>query len=295
MKFAVNYSPQVAGLYQAGIVPLDAFKCPPWPDTVAQAQAVAPVTIHFPFSVGTGEGDARDNHSGETPDWVQVERWLQETETHFINLHLTPRCQDHPHIPHDSLLPDHVREISEVLLHDVQGVVNRWGAEKIIVENDHGWNQHELLAACLPQVISQIVETTGCGLLLDLSHARLAAQRLGRDAASLLAELPLGHTQEIHITGIQYLPDNVLAKLRINGVPESKIQQYHDRPLDHLPLTPADWPWMNWLATAYQQGRLGAPWLTVLECGGVGSLWQALTDQQALAEQIPPLYRMFAG
>jgi len=50
---------------------------------------------------------------------------------------------------------------------------------------------------------------------------------------------------------------------------------------------------MNWLAAAHTQGRLGTPWLTALECGGVGPLWQALTDQQALAEQVPPLYHLF--
>lgn len=293
MKFAVNYSPQVAGLYQAGLVPLDAFKCPPWPDVAAEARKLAPVTIHFPFSVGTGRGDALDNHRGETPDWAEVERWLQETETHFVNLHLTPRCQDHPHIPHDSLEPAHVQEITAAMMKDVEGVVKRWGAERVIVENDHGWNEKELMVACLPQVISAIVENTGCGMLLDLSHIRLAAQRLGQDPLSLLDQLPLDRTQEIHITGIQHLPDDVLVRMRANGVPESKIETYFDRPLDHLPLTERDWPWMSWLAEAYRQGKLGAPWLTALECGGVGPLWQALTDQQALAAQIPPLFHMF--
>ncbi|NOZ51410.1 MAG: DUF692 family protein [Chloroflexi bacterium] len=295
MKFAVNYSPQAAGLLQAGLVQFDLFKCPPWPDMIAAAQKLAPVTVHFPFRVGAGCGDAIDAHSGETPDWAAVERWLQETETHTINLHLSALSADYPHIPRSSLAPEHVAEVTAAIIRDVEGVVRRWGAEKVIIENDHGWNQKELRLGALPAVIASVVEAIDCGLLLDLSHARLAAQNLHQEPLDLLARLPRQRCRELHITGIQHLPDWALAHMRAAGMPETKMQKYLGRPLDHLPLVDDDWPWMRWLAHEHSQGRLGAPWLVALECGGVGPVWQAITDREALAQQIPPLYRLFAG
>ncbi len=41
-RFALNYSPQAADLLRAGQIEIDLFKCPAWPDLIAEAQAAAP-------------------------------------------------------------------------------------------------------------------------------------------------------------------------------------------------------------------------------------------------------------
>ena len=39
-----------------------------------------------------------------------------------------------------------------------------------------------------------------------------------------------------------------------------------------------------------QRGAWGQPWVVALEYGGVGPLWEAVTDADVLANQVPRLY-----
>ncbi len=52
-----------------------------------------------------------------------------------------------------------------------------------------------------PAYIRNILEQTGCGLLLDTGHARVAATALGITAQDYLSQMPLECTVEVHISG----------------------------------------------------------------------------------------------
>lgn len=65
IQFAVNYAPETASLHRAGKIPLDRFKCPDWPEMIAEARCVAPVYIHFPLIVGVGTGEGIDGAIAE--------------------------------------------------------------------------------------------------------------------------------------------------------------------------------------------------------------------------------------
>jgi uncharacterized protein (UPF0276 family) len=52
-----------------------------------------------------------------------------------------------------------------------------------------------------PGWITHILAQTGCGLLLDGAHARVAAERLGLDLDDYLAGLPLERVCQLHISG----------------------------------------------------------------------------------------------
>ncbi len=56
MQFALNYSPQAADLVWAGQIDIDLFKCPPWTEMTAAAQAIRPVYVHFGLQAGGGRG-----------------------------------------------------------------------------------------------------------------------------------------------------------------------------------------------------------------------------------------------
>ncbi|MCX7852464.1 MAG: DUF692 family protein [Anaerolineae bacterium] len=286
-RFALNYSSQAAELVRTGRLQLDLFKCPPWPEMVATAARVLPVYIHFPLAVGLGQGDAVEahRHRGYVPaDWAAVEDWLRRTDTAYVNLHLEDFDAD------DKRLTGQARaeRLIEAAIADVEAVVRRFGAERVILENDHG-NEVEDPAVLAPEVIAAVVAATGCGLLLDVSHARLAARRLGMDARAYIARLPLAATREIHLTGIQPFGSPWAERMRANGVPPEVVARYEGRLLDHLPLTETDWAFMAWAADELRAGRWGDPRVIAVECGGEGPIWQALTDADSLAEQVPRL------
>lgn len=282
MRLAVNYSRALAELVAAGQVVVDLLKCPAWPALVAEARRSGPVYIHFPLVIGQGTGQVVNSETGQPADWAGIERLLAETATPFINLHFRPPPVAEP--------PGAVEEwLVANGLRDLAGVVARFGAERVIVENLPGRNLPRAVAGAVPEALSRLLRETGCGLLLDLSHARLAAMHLGEPVQDYLARLPVERLRELHLTGIQRLGTEAAAALRQAGVEEATVQRWTRQPMDHLPLTETDWAFVLWALARIRAGAWSRPSIVALEYGGVGALWETLTDRAVLATQVPRL------
>ena len=292
MNFAVNYSSEAADLLRQGKIHIDRFKCPAWPDLVATVQEACPAYVHFPLKVGRGTSDAIDAETSQPADWEKVETLLAQTDTPLINVHLALCTEDHPGVPARDITHTHIEMLMERLIRDVRAVVERFGPERVVVENDHDNGGRHLLPAFLPETICRVVRETGCGLLLDVSHARLAARCLGIDARQYINMLPVKHIREIHVTGVQRFEGRWVDLLRQAGVDEGTIQHYAGRLLDHLPMTDPDWELSTWSMEQVHSAAWGQPWVVTFEYGGVGRLFKAITDAGVLAEQIPRLYAL---
>jgi len=59
-----------------------------------------------------------------------------------------------------------------------------------------------------------------------------------------------------------------------------------------LPFIDADWEFTAWSLDQIARGRWGHPWIIAMEYGGTGPLWEALTDPDILAADIPRLAAM---
>jgi len=292
MKFAVHYSHSAADLLREGKIHIDYFKCPAWPDLIAGARKIQPVYVHFPLRVGPGIGDAIDTEKKQPADWARIESLLVQTETPFVNLHLAPTTGDYPDIPAYTTEPGHIERLTEQLCRDVQAVTARFGPEQVIVENIYSGGGRYLQPAFLPEVVSAVVRETGCGFLFDLSHARLAAHQLGWNVYEYINTLPIEYTCEIHLTGIQRIDEHWLARVRQDGVALKFLEEFAGQLMDHLPLTDEDWGFMSWLIAQLQTGVIKQPWMIALEYGGVGPLWETLTEVEVLLEQVPRLHRL---
>ena len=295
MQLAVNYSLPTAELFRTGQIQLDRFKCPAWPDVIATAQAIGSTYVHFPLLVGSGIGDAIDAETGQPADWARIEALMAQTETPFVNVHLASRVRDHPDIPANTNDPAHIERLTEHLIRDMRAVVKRFGAERVMVENDHDNGGKHLPVAYLPECIWRVVKETGCGLLLDVSHVRIAAHHLDMDVREYIGGLPVQCTREIHVTGIQRFEGQWIEALRQAGIDAATIQHFEGRLLDHLPMTGEDWEFFAWAMNQVHNGAWGRPWIVTFEYGGVGSLFEAVTRADVLAEQIPRLYKLVNG
>jgi len=293
MDFAVHYSAPAAALLEAGEIAVDRFKCPAWPDLVTLVQAQYPLYIHFPLRVGRGTG-AIDTETKESPDWNTIDLLLAQTGTPFVNVHLEPAVHEHPGIPITSDDPAHVEALTDALVRDVRDVVARYGAEQVIAENvPNGQDTPQI--AFTPAVIRRVVEETGCGFLFDVSHARRAARALGMDVETYIAHLPVTRTREIHITGIQMFDAHWARLLADAGLDASVIAHFAGRWQDHLPFTEADWAFAAWAMDQVHRNAWGEPWVVALEYGGVGRLWETITDEEVLRAQVPRLARLVKG
>ncbi len=259
MEFALNYSPQAVDLLAQGRIALDRFKCPAWDDVIAAAQETRPPYVHLPLRVGTGIGDAIDTEKKQPADWRRMESLLAQTGTPYVNLHLLPLVSDFPDLPEATDDPIHVERMLEAALRDVEAVVRRFGADKVIVESDYYHEGHYFRASCQPDFIRRVIEAAGCGFLLDISHARLAARSLDMETHAYFDGLPLDRIREVHLTGIQYFDERWAARLRGAGIAPEVIADFAGRWIDHLPITEDDWTFFEWAFAQLRRRRVGAP------------------------------------
>ncbi len=261
VEFALNYSPEAAALLADGLIEVDRFKCPDWPNLIAEASAVRPVYVHFPLIT--------DEARLAKVDWTEVERLLVSTDTPFVNMHMMAPVDGEPSDAIDSMI------------RAVRSVTARFGADRVILENVPYYGElgdilgNRFLPICVePQTISRILRETGCGLLLDLSHARISASYLNRDARDYITALPLDRIRELHVTG---------------------LGPVGERMVDHMPMTDADWPVIEWAFAAIHRGLWAQPRTVALEYGGV-SLPQPWSSQSAVIEaDVPRLFNLVRG
>ena len=292
MKLALNISLAAEDLLRQGRIELDVFKCPAWPDLVKRVGSEWPVYVHFPLSVGRGWGDALNTETHDRPDWAQIETLLAGTHTPYVNVHLSPRCADFPDRPSEVADAAFAEQVTAGLIKDLTPVVQRFGADKVIAESIYDHDGTYLPQALLPEVISRVIEATGCGFLFDLSHARMAARGLGLSPRDYIARLPMGRVREIHVTGIQRFEGVFVERLRQAGTAQDIIQRFEGTLIDHLPMTDEDWPFLDWTFDRIREGVWDKPWAVSFEYGGIGSWWEIITDPHILETQIPRMRRM---
>lgn len=270
MLYAINYSPEAAELLRKGQIEIDRFKCPPWPDMIAEAEALRPVAVHFPLRAGPGDLETSVN-------WHEVEHFLDTTETAFVNIHLAVRAREMPHLPADSPLEGGERQqVIERLLSDVEAVVRRFGAERVIAENVpyHPGYTPNLYATVQPEVVSAVIRESGCGLLLDISHARISAHALGMEPRDYLQALPVERLRELHFTG---------------------LHDWGFMLMDHLSVLESDWPWLDWVLEQIRTDGWGAAHMLAFEYGGIGGFFADHCDANTIAHDVPPMYTRVKG
>lgn len=262
MQFAVNWSPEVAKLLEAGAIQVDMFKCPDWDILLADALAQHPSYVHFPLTIG----------NNQQPEWdfKAIHHRLETTDTRFVNCHIIPNNTVHPaDIHHDDLIP--------ILIDEVQALVTEFGADRVIIENcpyfagnvDEGYMQQGVN----PRVFHDIISATGCGFLLDMAHVSLVTDFLGQSFEEAISALPIQHIREFHITGIGQWSTGVIG--------------------DHMPMQDADWQRLDFCFSQFKSGAWRMPDVIAFEYGGIQMLRDICgSDEMVLAKQIPTLYQL---
>ena len=264
MKFAINYSSEAATLLSQGKINIDFFKTPPWPEMISEAEILRPIKVHFDLRAG----------NPTEPDWKEIEHYLANTATAFVNTHLGIKCSELPQIPVNQR-PNQVEKdlVFTRLLEHVKGLTEHFGPDRVIVENiPFRLNENSNLMACVePEIITEVVVETGCGFLLDISHARIAAHSLGMEARAYIEALPVQNLREIHFTG---------------------IHNWDGYLMDHLSILENDWLWLDWVLENVRSGIWEKAQMLAFEYGGTGEFFSRFSDPEVIAAQVPKLYAL---
>lgn len=266
-RLAVNYSPEAAELLADAAIELDLFKVPDWHEVIAEARLLRPCRVHFPFQIGAAR---------ERPELDRSAALMAETGSSAFNVHVAPSSERFPEFEIGDVAPATISAVVAELLADLEPACRRFGAEAVLVENliYRGEDRGLLRAGVEPPALTALVEESGAGLLLDVSHARITAAGLGIDPWAYLDALPTHALQELHVTGVQLLD----GRLR-----------------DHLPFGEDDWRFLDGVIGRIKAGAWPAPGVVAFEYGGVGPVFNWRSDIDVLAEQLPRLREKVAG
>jgi uncharacterized protein (UPF0276 family) len=267
MLFGINYSTPAARLCAEGRLEVDRFKCPNWPEMIAEAQELRRVAVHFTLNAGRGKT--------RKANWEQIQRWLNQTGTPYVNVHLEPRPADYPNMPVDTVEPAHRQQVLERTLEELWLVVERFGAERVIIENSPYRPTGTLMRpAAETEFITRLAEETGCGLLLDIAHAIISSHHLGLTPQEYMSHLPVQRLRELHFTGVHNL--------------DGWLQ-------DHLSVLPADWEVLSWVLEKVKSKEWPHPWLLAFEYGGIGEKFASRSDASVIEAQGGQLCRLVRG
>lgn len=267
MRLAVNWSPAAEKLVLEGNIDVDVWKCSDWPELVGPALKTRPAYVHFPIHTSV--------HF--EVDWAKVRGWMDITGTKNVNIHLVATAKDFPDIPFASRDPAHRARVVDMMVACINKAGEEMGMERIVCENlpshptdDAGgpWPLHCSIEA---DAVREAIDRSGCRLLLDIDHARNAADLLGEDPRAYIERLPVDRIGELHMSGA----------VRMNGYLE-----------DHMGMSDECWPFFDWALAEMNAGRWATPDIYAFEYGGIGAIFRDRCDPAVLAAQVP---RLLAG
>jgi uncharacterized protein (UPF0276 family) len=267
MELAINFSPQAAQLHADRRIRVDRFKCPDWPDMIEEARALAPVYVHFPLDAGTT--------SGRPVDLDAVEAMAHDTDTPLVNYHFVSYARDFPGEAFDTADRNVTATIIDRAASDLAVAIDRFGAGRIVLENIPYFAAagSYMRASVEPAVLRRVIDDAGCGFLLDLAHARIAAHYLGVDPRAYVESLPLDRLRELHVTGVDWVDGKLL---------------------DHMGLADEDLAWTRWALDRIAAGDWPKPALFAFEYGGTGEPFNWRTDPQVIERDVNRLNEMIA-
>ncbi len=268
MKLAINYSPQAAELLTAGRVTFDLYKTTEWPEMIAAAEAQRPAIAHFPLMAG--------RHNLEQVGVDRINEILRTTATKYVNTHLAPHAADF-NMPFTSTDEQYREPLVEAMMTDINQLIAHFGRENIILENANYDPNYQMPTWVIqPDIITRVVNETGCGFLLDLAHAYMSAVYFGIETQDYINRLPVHAIRELHVAGTRYVAEQ-------------------ERLVDHYPMTEPDWALTAWALDHIHSGVWPEPAIVSLEYGGLGGFFSNNSDIQVLATDIPHLWDLVQG
>ena len=142
------------------------------------------------------------------------EEFNDEKAKRLIHMTKTPGLSFHPAL---SKLPADIpfNKTLDVIIKNARFIKEKYeDLQFVSIENSDSIKWGDILK---PEVITQLINESGCEFLLDISHAYCASRWLGVSFFDYLKRLPLEKTVEIHINGWVAAQDSVMCHTKINN------------------------------------------------------------------------------
>jgi uncharacterized protein (UPF0276 family) len=200
IELSASLSDPLVELIRAGLAPVQALEAGPWhsPDQIRQYRRQLPgCKFHFHHS------NLISSLKWRPGTRRRLNAYLDCTDTPWVSVHLALlppgylrlglRWKWYPPSPDpDRMAASFVKEVDRL---------TRQVPSPVILENMSSLPTRRYAYEVDPRRVTEIIRTTACGFLLDIAHARVAADVHGWDVHAYLAQLPLDKTVQVHVSG----------------------------------------------------------------------------------------------
>lgn len=196
-----TWSPALAALDDVDSL-IDIIEVPGWGLDAALAARPAPLLLHnLDMDVSLA------NTSYVDMAWAKrANAMIRAAQSPWFSLHLGFSCER-------VRFEEHMLPVSEVLPREklLERIVTTASAARelldvpLLLENLDYCPEGAYEFVCEPGFIRQVLDASGCGMLLDIGHLRVSASWLGVTPEQLLADLPLEQVGEIHVSSPRLL------------------------------------------------------------------------------------------
>lgn len=215
MKFACNYYPETEQLLDEHKIDIDYFKYPglgfqmdimkdldAFEGLCKQITRKRPILLHglYPAPHDLGSNTLQSEF-----DEYSANRLIGMTQTPGLSFH-----------PMLSRIPEAVdfHKLLNCIICNAGFMREKYSKLQFVsLENMDTAEWRDLLK---PEIISRIIRESGCGFLLDISHAYCASGCLGVPFYEYLRQLPLDEITEIHINGWIVAQGTIMCHTKIN-------------------------------------------------------------------------------
>ncbi|MBL7199588.1 MAG: DUF692 family protein [Anaerolineae bacterium] len=202
MQLTTNLSDPLLELLRDGPVPIDGVEVGPW-FTVREIRAYRQMLPDLPF---TFHGGDRIQNVGLIPGAVRrIAAYLCCTGSPWVSMHLTAWLPGMVWIMlrHGWRMPLPVPDRAMGRLIRQVKRLSRSLPVPVLLENIPPLPFDGYHFEAETKRITSVIERTGCGLVLDIGHARVSADRLGMDVHDYLTDLPLERVVQVHVSGVR--------------------------------------------------------------------------------------------
>jgi uncharacterized protein (UPF0276 family) len=199
MRLSVNHSKAVIELIKADKVHVDAIETVPHVslDVIRSAQSEL-IGMDFHYHHGRMLFNRADKNK-------LTEYLAAAPQSPFISIHLAPLPAyiTYPAMRWNVFLPEPNQEGSiKRFVKQVKRLKSQFSTP-VILENMPVLHARKYRFESEPRVITRVLDETDCLLLLDLAHARIAAEARRLPVEDYLGQLPLEKTVQVHLAGVR--------------------------------------------------------------------------------------------
>ena len=161
-----------------------------------QIAEMYPVSLHG-VGLSLGRADGLDQEHIR-----QIKLLIDEIKPIFVSEHLAWSAYNHSHVP--DLLPiPFINEAMDIFVDHVQEFQDKIG-QQVLIENPSNYLAFDDLDYTEPEFLNELVNRSGCGLLLDINNVFVSAHNLDYEPRayidSILAD---GRVRQFHLAGYQ--------------------------------------------------------------------------------------------